>query len=241
MLSGLPVIYGIDPHSEETVPSTQLGSIGFTSDGRRFRYARAGSAAALVAGNLLQSSVENVTNHSLTPSAAVLGATSVTITTGEAVTANQYAEGYIVVTNTPGNGTMYKIKSHPANASATTCVFQLYEPIYNIAWTSSTRVDLVYNPYAAVVQNPATPTGCPVGVAVKAITASSYGWIQTQGSASVLAGGTLTVGRIVVANLGTAASVINGANASTEAFPYVGIAQTSGTNGENATVYLDIN
>lgn len=239
MLFGIPVIYGIDPHSEETVPSHQLGSIGFTGDGRRFRYAKAG--ATLVAGDLLQTPAEVTANESLTPSAAVLGATSVTITTGATVTANQYAEGYIVVTNTPGNGTMYKIKSHPSTSGAVTCVFQLYEPIYNIAWTSSTRVDLVRNPYDGVIQNPGTPTGSIVGVAVRAITASSYGWIQTQGSASVLAGNTLTVGRVVVANIGTAASVINGANASTEAFPYVGIAQTSGTNAENATVFVDIN
>ena len=240
MLFGVPVIYGIDPHSEETVPSHQLGSIGFTGDGRRFRYAKAG--ATLVAGNLLQSPAEVTANESQTPAAAALGATSITISAiGATVTANQYGDGYIVVTNTPGNGTMYKIKSHPAATTAASCVFQLYEPIYDVALTTTSRVDLVRNPYDGVIQNPATATGSIVGVANKAITSASYGWIQTGGSASVLAGGTLGVGLVVVANAGTAASVIVGANTATETFPIVGVAQTSGTNGENATIFLNIN
>ncbi len=239
MLFGIPVIYGIDPHSEETVPSHQLGSIGFTGDGRKFRYAKAG--ATLVAGNLLQSPAEVAANESLTPAAAALGATSITLTTGAAVTANQYGDGYIVVTNTPGNGTMYKIKSHPSTSGAASCVFQLCEPIYDVALTTTSRVDLVSNPYNGVIQNPATATGCIVGVANKAITSASYGWIQTGGSASVLAGNTIAVGLIVVANNGTAASVIPGANTATETFPLVGVSQTSITNGENGTVFLNIN
>lgn len=238
MLGGLPVIYGIDPHSESIEQEHQLGTVGYTPDGRKFRYARAG-ATALVAGNVLQTPAQS-TDLSLTPSAASIGATSVTVTTGAAVAANLFSEGYLVVTNTPGNGLMYRIKSHPATSSATTCVITLAEPLI-VALTASSRVDLVKNPYNGVIQNPATPTGCPVGVAVKAITAEYYGWIQDGGVCSVLAGGTLTVGNQVTTKLGTAASVLNAAAASTEAFPIVGYAITSGTNGENASVYLNIN
>ena len=48
MLSGVPIVYGIDPAAVETVPSHQLGAMGVTADGRKFRYAYAG-AVALVA------------------------------------------------------------------------------------------------------------------------------------------------------------------------------------------------
>lgn len=239
MLGGLPIIYGIDPYHEEANSSHVLGSLGISADGRKFRYAKAGSSAALIAGNVIQSPAENTSNESLTPTATTLGATEVTVTTGAAVTANQYAGGYMVCTNTPSNGLVYKIKSHPANSGATTCVFTLYEPLI-VAFTTDTRVDLVYDPYNGVIQNPATASGAIVGVALKAITASYYGWVQTGGTCAVLAGGTVGVGKVVVANQGTAASAIVGANTATEAFPILGRAVTSGTNGENCAVFLQM-
>jgi hypothetical protein len=238
MLGGLPIIYGIDPYHEEANPSHVLGSLGITADGRKFRYAKAG-ASALVAGDAIQSPAEVTANESLTPTAAGIGSTEITITTGAAVTANAYANGYMVCTNTPSNGLVYKIKSHPANSGATTCVFTLYEPLI-VALTSSSRVDLVFDPYNGVIQNPATATGGIVGVALKAITASYYGWVQSGGVCAVLAGGTVGVGKVVVANQGTAASVIVGANTATEAFPILGRAVTSGTNGENCAVFLQM-
>ena len=239
MLGGLPIIYSIDPYHEEANPSHVLGSLGITADGRKFRYVKVGSSAALVAGNVIQSPAEVTANESLTPTAADIGATEITITTGAAVTANAYANGYMVCTNTPSNGLVYKIKSHPANSGATTCVFTLYEPLI-VALTSSSRVDLVFDPYNGVIQNPATATGCVVGVALKAITASYYGWVQSAGTCAVLAGGTVGVGKVVVANQGTAASAIVGANTTTEAFPILGRAVTSGTNGENCAVFLQM-
>lgn len=239
MLSGLPVIYGINPYTEESSPSHPLGTIGFADDGRKFRYVKVGSSSALVAGDLIQSPAEVTANESLTPVAADIGATQVTVTTGAAVTANAYGNGYLVVTNTPANGTYYKIKSHPSTSGAAACVFTLYQPLI-VALTTSSRVDLVLDPYNGVIQNPATATGCIVGVAIKALTASYYGWLQTGGVASVLAGGSIGVGKIVVAKYGTAASVVVGANASTEAFPFVGRAVTSGTDTENCAIYLQL-
>lgn len=237
MLGGLPIIYGIDPYHEETNPSHVLGSLGITADGRKFRYAKAG--ATLTAGDIIQSPAENTNNESLTPTAANIGDTAITITTGAAVTANQYAGGYMVCTNTPSNGLVYKIKSHPANSGAAVCVFTLYEPLI-VALTSSSRVDLVSDPYNGVIQNPATTSGGIVGVALKAITSGYYGWIQTGGVCAMLAGGTVGVGKVVVANQGTAASGIVGANTATEAFPILGRAVTSGTNGENCAVFLQM-
>lgn len=239
MLSGLPVIYGIKPYEESSTPEHQLGTIGCTEDGRKFRYCKVGSGAALVAGDVIQSPAEDTNEESLTPTAAAIGATQVTVTTGATVTANLFANGYMVVTNTPGNGTYYKIKSHPATSGAASCVLTLYQPLM-VALTSSSRVDLIKDPYNGVIQNPSTASGCIVGVAVKALTASYYGWIQSGGVCSVLAGGTVGVGKVVVANQGTAASAIVGADTATEAFPILGRAVASGTNGENCAVYLQL-
>src|SRR3990167_4299296 len=119
MLSGVPVIYGIDPFSEETVPSHQLGSIGISNDGRKFRYAKAGTSA-LVAGELQQAPAETADSQSLIVAAAAIGALTVTTTDTTTVTANEFADGYLVATGEggTGNGLIYRIKSHPAATAA---------------------------------------------------------------------------------------------------------------------------
>jgi len=211
MLSGVPVIYGIDPYSEETDPSHQLGSIGISNDGRKFRYAKVG-ASDLVAGELLQSRVEDTGDQSLLVAAAAVGDTSVTTVGTVTVTANQYANGYLIATGEggTGNGMIYKIKSHPA-ATAAVVTLELYDPI-KVALTTSTQIDLVPNPYDGVIQNPTSATGAVAGVAVTAATASTFTWIQTGGLGLVLAdaSGAVTVGAAVTASNQTAGCVEDG-------------------------------
>lgn len=235
MLSGLPVIYGIKPFDTETTPSTQLGTIGVTSDGRKYRYARVGSGAALVAGDVIQSPAEDTGDQSIVMVAAAIGATEIT-TAAMTVTANQYANGYVIFTaeGGTGNGIMYRIKSHPAYTSAA-ATFQLYDPL-KVAITASTQADFVLNPYDGVIDWPATQTGAPVGVAVVAAPASSYTWLQTGGVASVLTVGTVAVGTNVSAATGTAGS----AETATAALPTIGYALTGIATAEFGAIYLII-
>ena len=149
MFSGVPVIYGIDPYSTETVASHQLGTIGVAQDGRKFRYAEVGGST-LVPGNLLQSAAEATDSQALAVAAAAIGAKTITTTTTLTVTANEFANGYVCVTVTPGIGNVYQIKSHPA-ATSGTLVITLYNGI-NVALTTDSRIDLVHNPYANVIQ-----------------------------------------------------------------------------------------
>jgi hypothetical protein len=187
--------------------STQLHNLGekcITSDGRVYRYCKAG-ATALVPGKLQQASAETTAHQDLACAAAAIGATSVTTTSTVTVTANEYAGGYLMVTVTPGQGYQYKIKSHPA-ATAAAVTLTLEDPI-EVALTTSSRVDLVRNPYSAVIVNPTTATSTPVGVAVYPVAASEFGWIQTGGVANILSDGGSTVGTAVVASNGTAGAV----------------------------------
>lgn len=213
--------------------AVQLGARFKTQDGRVFRMAKAG-AVALVPGTLLQASAE-VTNHQgLTPAAAAIGATQVTVTLGAtAATANQYAGGQLMVTVTPGQGYSYEIDSHPAANSSATLVLTLKDPIL-VALTTSSRVDLVLNEYSGVLINPTTATSNPVGVAVYPVVAGEYGYIQTGGHACVLADGAVTVGTAVVASNGTAGAVepLTGVQAP------VGIAQSGIATTEYGPVHL---
>lgn len=235
------LIKPLSPQDIFTHSSTQglpLGTRGESKDGRMFRYAKAGGTA-LVAGNLLQSPAE-ITNHAgLTPAAAAIGATTVTVTLGgTAATANQYAEGYLCTSTTPGHGYTYKIKSHPAADASATLVLTLEDPLV-VALTTASTVDMCLNPYAGVIQSPTTETGVPVGVANFVMTDAYYGWIQTAGVASVLCQGTLAIGETAVVSNGTAGAVEAGADA-TDPQPVVGRAINAGSDGGNSAILLDI-
>lgn len=208
MLGGIPVIYGINPLQETSTPLHALGTLGVTPDGRKFRYVYSG-ASALVAGELQQSPAETSDSQSLIVAAASVGAFTVTTTDTTTVTANEFANGYLITTGEggTGNGFAYRIKSHPA-ATAAAVTITLYEPL-KVALTAATQIDLVHNPYNGVIQNPTTATGAPVGVAVIAMTANFYGWVQTGGPGVVKAdaSGAIAVGAGVVASNGTAGCV----------------------------------
>ena len=209
-LSGLPVIYSIKPLESEVGQSHRLGTVGYSSDGRKFRYAKAG-ATALVAGDILQSPAE-VTNHQgRVPTAATAGATSITVALEATLaTENQYAEGYLVVTVTPGNGLYYKIKGHPAVDASGSLVAQLEQPL-KVTLTASSRVDLVMNPFNGVLQSlKSSRTGGVVGVAMFAVPANQYCWVQTGGAGIVRADadGDVAVGTLVVMSSTTAGCVM---------------------------------
>jgi hypothetical protein len=199
------LVNGGDLLTNESVASTTLGSRGVSNDGREYRYAKVGDTA-LVVGYLQQSPVE-ITNHQgLTPAAAALGANTISITLGAtAATANQYAGGFMVIETTPDVGYVYRIASNPAISLSTAGTFTLDDVIRGTAITTTTRVDLYPNPYNGVIINPSTATSAPVGVAVTAITAAYYGWIQTRGQGAVVAdANALVVGTNIAASNATA-------------------------------------
>jgi len=230
---------GLDLYESSATQVHRLGERIEATDGRIFRYARAG-AANLVAGNVLQAPAQVTTHKAMTPAAAAIGATQVTVTLGatNAVTENQYADGYLIVAIAPGNGYAYRISSHPAAAASATCVVTLAEPL-NVALTTSSRCSFQSNAYNGVIQSPITTlTGAVVGVAVVPALANEYCWIQTRGVAPVLTAGTPGVGLAVVVP-GTAAGcvVIDGAATATQV---IGAMMETGVDGSNCAVFLQL-
>lgn len=201
-LSSTTLVNPQDIFSASSTAGTIVGARATTGDGRVFRYVLAGGTA-LVVGDLQQASAEDTTNYqNLAVAAAAIGATSVTTTTTATVTANALAGGYLCVTTSAGIGNVYQIGG---NTAATGAVFTitLNDPLL-VALTTGSRIDLIPNPYASVIINPASASSAPVGVAIYPITAAYYGWLQTQGAAPVLADGTVTVGTALVASNGVA-------------------------------------
>ncbi len=173
-------------------PKYNTGTRYVLDDGRVFRYARAG-AVALAAGEIQTSPAfggsSATVQADLTAAVNAEGAIRVTFTTAtDAITLNQFAGGYLAVSDggaSIGQGEMYKIVGNAAGAAGA-LVFELDRPL-TTAWTTSTRVSIMTNPYNLVVQSPVTTAiGMPVGVPMIATPINYYCWLQTWGMACCL-------------------------------------------------------
>lgn len=218
-----------------------LGTKVTAIDGREFRYVKAGET--LAAGKLVGTSAEHTNHESRTPDASAIGDTTIVSTMGAtAITANEYAGGFMVITNTPGLGLTYEIDRHAAVDSSGSATIYLKDPI-KVALTTDSRFDLVHNPYkdcVVWVNGSGTYTGAPVGVTTYAITSGEFGWVCVKGSTSCLADGNLTIGSTIVASNGADGAVENAVAGSTEAQAPVGYALTSGTDTEYPAIFVTI-
>lgn len=230
-LSSVSQVQPQDLYVTSTVAQTDLGQLAFTPDGRAFRYALVGGSA-LVAGTLLQTAAETTGWENLTAVAASIGDTSIASTSTITATANQLAGGYALITVTPGIGQLYGISGHAAYSAAAPTI-ALTEPV-RVALTTSSRIDLVASPYSAVIINPATATGSPIGVAVANSAASTYAWIQVGGVANILNDGGSTVGTNVSASNAVAGAV----EAAVTAQAAIGVALTGISTTENGAIRL---
>ncbi len=198
-----------------TVPyMTQIPELGVrsvTGDGREYRFVSAG-VSNLIVGQLQQAAGPQSNYVDVTAIAAAAGATTVTLTvsTGTAVVANQFSGGYYQTYGTVANGggQNLKISANTAvSASGTSITITLEDPVVTAITTSAT-VNIIPPAYAAIIQVPSTVTGKVAGVAVGALVATYYGWLQIKGVANCLIAGTPAIGTGLSApNSGTAGAL----------------------------------
>lgn len=198
-LTGATQIVGQGWLESSTTQLAPLGQKVYSTDGRGFKYGKVG-AVATVAGKVYQGPALDATNMQpsggLTPAAAAIGATSVTISSSITLAANALAGGYMSVVVTPGQGYTYRIKGNTAVSAAAGCVVYLDDPI-QVALTTSSRVIFAHHPYNGVVIEPGTPTGPIIGVPNAVFAAGSYAWFQVSGPCAVLFTGTGVAGKVV--------------------------------------------
>lgn len=186
-IAGLPVA-GEDLYNSTAFAEHKLGTLGFDHFGSRYRYIKAG-AVALVTGNLLQEPAEDVQfNIMAVPAALAIGVTDITVTNGTtAVTANMFDDGVLFVSFATGIGQQFRILSHTTGASGAAITYSVDRPL-KIALDATSKVTVRKNSYNGVIQSPATTaTGGAVGVALYALAASQFGWIQSGGAVACLA------------------------------------------------------
>lgn len=197
-----------DLFEHTTAQSYVLGTLAIDKYGSFYRYCQAG-ASALVVGELQQRAAPIANHLANTPPAVAIGATSFSYTpAATAGAANLYAEGFLQVDTTPGNGYRYGISGHAAIVASTAFTLNLYpdDPI-EVALTTSSRVGLHHNRWKNVIQTPTTITARVAGVAITPIAAASYGWLITRGPWPCLINGTPAVTAPVINGATTAGSL----------------------------------
>lgn len=168
----------------------ELDTIRYGEQGRVFAYARAG-ATALAVAKLTQSAIPVATANRETVAAdAAIGATSVSITFGAAVTADYYKDGFIYDCIL---GALYRVKSHEAGTTAV--IVNLKEPL-RVAWTAaSSKATAIQNRQNLVIVQPfAALTSSIAGIPPIAVDINYYFWNQVKGPALCLVNGTWVVG-----------------------------------------------
>ena len=236
----------------------RLGERTNTADGRAYRYCSVEpsattvtgqvAGASLVAGNVIQAPAPVANHLARTGIAAAINDLVISAVLGAtAAYVNQYAEGFVQVDTTPGNGIVYQISSHALVASSGTLTANLgQDDKVLVALTTSSTVGFHYNPYKAVIQGPVTTlTSGAVGVAHWALpslttggaTGQNYGWLQTRGPCPVLINGTPDVGRMVAWTAATAAGTVS---ITSSTFQPIGWMMQTGVDTKNNLVYLTI-
>ena len=193
---GAPVIYDLNPFEISTIQQHPLGAKAETGDGRIFRYGLAGTGGVTLGylGVMPDQDTAEVTMAVTT--AAAIGAKSITFThAATTATANEYTEGFVVVSYGTGLGQTLKISSHLAFASGQEgAIVKLADPL-EVALDTTSKIDLVANPYNGVISvTTDAAISVPCGVPIATQTAAYYGWYQTRGVVSVAADSTIAAG-----------------------------------------------
>ena len=194
----LTVNLGYGQEKVETSGQRQkLGTRASTPDGRVFYYAKVGIAIS-TAGMIVDAATTfTEANHDMDLTlilAHSVGDTTISLEVPTTdLTKDRYADGYLMFNDGPGEGEVYRIKSHPAHDASddNTVIFTLDEPDgIRTALTTATEAQIIENPYSGVklMDGDGTMESGALGVTVIPMTASYYGWIQTAGIGSVALG-----------------------------------------------------
>jgi len=236
---GPPVIYSVDPFSEDLYQQHQLGARGETGDGRIFRYGKAGAEVTL--GYLAVMPDQDTAELTISvTTAAAIGDKKVIFThAATTATANEYSEGYLSVSLGTGLGQTLKISSHAALTSGGTGEFVLLEDPIQVALDTTSRIDLTPNVYSGVLAvTTDAAISVPCGVPLRTVTSGSYAWFQTRGVCAVASDNTIAAGYEVQADINDAGKVdVTGTDAQVWK---IGHALQAGADTYSHPIYLTI-
>jgi hypothetical protein len=235
--TGVPSIFDLNPFKESSVQQHQLGSRVDSADGRVFRYAQLGEIVSV--GELTVSpAIDTLTVNMAVTAAAAIGATSVTFTHAATTSsANEYTEGFMIVSAATGIGQTLKVSAHLAWTSGQTGAVVKLEDSLLVALDTTSTIDVERNPFKNVVTT-ANSVTVPTGGALMTYTSGYYGWLQTRGVFGARADTTVAAGYGLMMDPSTAGDVELVATATQQYI--IGNAIQATASGKYHAVYLRI-
>jgi len=179
-------------------------------DGRIYKYGLANGAIA--AGAICQASATIGADDMDVPlaSQASVGDKTISVTAQGTIAEDAYAEGYIYINDSDGEGHIYTVRSNAAGTSSNTMVVTLEDGDTVAVATNSTAATtlcgLSFNAYKDFIIYPTTTSGHAVGVTTTSVGDNEYAWLQTWGPAAVLCDVAFVPGNHVRVSDGTAGS-----------------------------------
>lgn len=246
------VANGLFQTSTDAALETLVGTRWDLSDGREVILAQAGAATTVAAGLLYQDPaiVANHTNLAVTAYQAYSANGNVppkiTVTLGgTAVTANQYAGGFVIVRDGTGEGQTARIASHPAQSNGSgTVAITLEEGFTTAPVAGASEVNLIPAHGNGIIITPtsAATNGAYVGIGLYAIAAGAYGYLVSKGVTAALSDNTEPViGTAIGASLVTAGAVGDVAYAGNVlTSSVIGNAVQTGVSGEYSAVFVNL-
>lgn len=220
-----------------TQGGAKLGQVGGTSDGRVYRYAKAGASNLATAILTVNADVNTDVANKTVAATVAAGATQVLVNVSGAVVANVYAGGYLTVNDATGEGYTYLVTGNTAASGAGTITVYIQEPLQLGLTVSVSEYTLTVNPFQSVVISATDQADQPTGVTNIPVTAAYYFWLQTGGTTAVLWDEAVTRGLALTIGTGVAGAV-EALDAAGE--PQVGIATMAGVDTEYQPAYLTL-
>jgi hypothetical protein len=210
-----PQLIDFDPYNVSTIGTMEFGAHLDVSDGRAFRYAKAGTVGPIAVGKIATAPAEKLNHQNLAIAvAASAGVNTITLTLGATTSVLQeYSEGRVSINSGPGAGQTYKISDQQFAAASTNQLVTIFDPI-SIPLTTVSTGTLSHNAYNGtlnVASQVTRITGVPlVNVPASAflvnqgfVSGQSFYWGQTKGIATILgdgAGSTIPLGSRLVSS-----------------------------------------
>lgn len=242
----MSTIAPIEPSAQGTTAKhVRLGTRYEDPFGRVFYYAY--GASAVGRGKLGIAAAAVGANHEdlSFQTAPAVGDKVVKVTLGgTAVTADQYADGWLTVQDGTGEGRSYPVEGNDAQTSTTgTAVFYLGEPIDTAGALSEDNVDLNYNYYdnvRPVPDNAQAYVALGVPICVGGLGASEHAYLQSWGPCAIWRDETDDGLVPFTFGAGTGTGQIEGKDGAAE--PQLGmLGPSAGVDTEYQMVYLQIN
>lgn len=206
---------GTFQQSTDSALSTLVGTRWDLNDGGEVILVSTPSGTTTAAGLVYQDAALIANHQDMVVTAFVayssstnLPATVTATLGGTAATVNQYQGGFLIVEEGTGIGQTLRIQGNTAQATTTGAVVVTFEDSPNTALDTTSKVSLIPPHGANIIINPTTPSNVPVGIALYAISPSSFGFLKVKGLVGAISDASVaSVGNSVAASTTTAGNV----------------------------------